>query len=107
MISYSDLKKLPVIEKVIVHSLEQALYQVSVLIDGEEKIVMDKRGRAIRANSVLELESMFEAFNITQVVMRHESPYDEMIGQPVRQGSNRIEVPIGRNQLGRKPKQIH
>lgn len=34
------------------------------------------------------------------LMLRHQSAYDEMINQPLRQGSNMLEVPLGRNRLG-------
>lgn len=34
------------------------------------------------------------------LMLRHQSAYDEMINQPLRQGSNMLEVPLGRNRPG-------
>ena len=100
MITLSELKKVAPVVKVIVHSLDMSLYQVSAVVKGVEHLVTDDAGRPLRARSSLEMQTMFESFDIHELVLRHESCYDEMINQPPRDGSNVIEVPLGRNRLG-------
>jgi len=39
--------------------------------------------------------------------LRQQSAYDEMINQPMRQGSNMLEVPLGNNRLGSAPQILH
>lgn len=99
-IRMSEVRKLAHIPKVIVHSLDLCLYQVSVEIDGQEHIVTDSQGKMLRAHSTLEMQTLFEELPVGKLVLRHQSAYDEMINQPVRQGSNMLEVPLGRNRLG-------
>jgi hypothetical protein len=43
---------------------------------------------------------LFEGYQVDEMVLRHESAYDEMVNQPVKMASNRMEVPLGRNKLG-------
>ncbi len=100
MIPFRTLSPGKVIDKVIIHSLDCSLYQVSIEQNGRETWVMDKNGQPMTARNILELEAKFERFQVNSMVLRHESAYDEMVNQPVRQGSNRMEVPIGRNRLG-------
>ncbi len=100
MIQFQKLNKRDPIEKVIIVSLDLALYQVNVLVDGQELLVSDKKGKPLRARNTLEIEALFEGYNVKDMVLRHESAYDEMVNQPTRQGSNRMEVPLGRNGLG-------
>lgn len=100
MIPFQKLNKRDPIEKVIIVSLDLALYQVNVLLDGQELLVSDKKGKPLRARNTLEIEALFEGYNVKDMVLRHESAYDEMVNQPMRQGSNRMEVPLGRNGLG-------
>ena len=100
MIPFRKLNKREPIEKVIVLSIDLALYQVSILINGEEQLLSDSKGKPLRARNTLEIEALFEGYNVKDMVLRHESAYDEMVNQPVRRGSNRMEVPLGRNGLG-------
>lgn len=100
MIPFQKLNKRDPIEKVIIVSLDLALYQVNVLVDEQELLVSDKKGKPLRARNTLEIEALFEGYNVKDMVLRHESAYDEMVNQPTRQGSNRMEVPLGRNGLG-------
>ena len=100
MVYFKSLRRGAVIDKVIVHSLDWSLYQASIVVDGQEQVLTGKDGRPVRARSMLQLEAMFEDFKVKEMVLRQESAYDEMVNQPVREISNRIEVPIGRNRLG-------
>jgi len=100
MVPFKSIGKKDPIEKVIIHSLDLALYQVSIVCGGVEELVMDNRNRPVRARNTLELEALFEGYDVREMCLRHESAYDEMVNQPVREGSNRIEVPLGRNGLG-------
>lgn len=100
MIKFRDLSKRQPIEKVIVHSIDLALYQVSILKDGEEVLLADKKNRPLKAHSTLAIEALFEGYQVDEMVLRHESAYDEMVNQPAKMASNRMEVPLGRNKLG-------
>ena len=94
-ISLSQLTKVPSIEKLVIHSLDLSLYQASVVIGTEELMVVDDHNRYLRKHSKLELQSLFKNLPIARTVLRQHSAYDEMIGQPVRDGSNHLEVDLG------------
>ena len=98
-ISLRQLKKRKTLDKVIIHSLDLCLYQASVLVEDEEQFVTDNNGKLLRSHNVLAFQAMFEPFVVKAFVMRHQSAYDEMVGQPLRQGSNVLEVPFGNNRL--------
>ena len=85
------------IQKLIINSLEQALYQAVVLINGEEYIVWETKETTLLRRNLMELRKLFAVFDISEVVLRQESPYDEMIGMPKNHESNRLEVPLGKN----------
>lgn len=106
-LSLAELKRQPVIAKIIIRSLDLCLYQALVEIDGQECLITDNQGRALKANSMLALQAVFDDMPVECMVMRHESAYDEMINQPLRTHSNRLEVPLGRNRLGVKPDTLH
>ncbi len=85
------------IQKLVICSLEQALYQVLVVIDGTERLVWDNKDRCLRSRNLMELRESLEHLNIPESVLRHESPYDEMVGMAEKTHSNRLEVPLGKN----------
>lgn len=100
MIRIQELRKLSVIDKVIIHSLDQCIYQASALIDGEEQMLADSKGKLLRSHNLLEMQTLFEMLPVERFVLRQQSAYDEMINQPIRQGANTLEVPLGHNGFG-------
>jgi hypothetical protein len=96
---FSELKNHEPLQKVVVHSLEMALYQVSVIINNVEYYVTEEDGEAVRAVSPLHVQKRFEKIAYAQMMLRHTSAYDEMCGQPVKTSSNLLEVPFGKNNL--------
>lgn len=82
------------VEGLIIRSLELALYQAQVVIDGEEHVVWASEKKVLLCRNLTEMREKFQPFAIPKTVLRHESPYDEMIGQPMGEG-NRLEVPLG------------
>ena len=93
-ISTDELRKLNHIDKIIIHSLDMSLYQAAALVDGQEQMVTDKKGKLLRSFSLLEMKAQFEGLPVQSLVLRHESAYDEMVNQPGRSGENRLEVPL-------------
>ncbi|RDL42679.1 hypothetical protein DN730_18410 [Marinomonas piezotolerans] len=91
---WSELDELDVIDVVRVHSLAANLYQLSVIINGQEHFVEDRLGRPITSHNKLELQNLFKHKNVEKMVLYHRSAYDEMVGQPVGEG-NILEVPLG------------
>ena len=51
-IAMSAVRKLKLIDKVILHSLDLCLYQVSVVVDGDEHYVCDEQGALLRAHNL-------------------------------------------------------
>ena len=94
-ITLKDLKKLDYIAKVILHCHDQSLYLVSVLVDGEEQYVKDKNGNFLKSFNKLELQVQFADQVVGEMLLRHKSPYDEMIGLSEDKVDNTLEVRIG------------
>ncbi|MEO2268964.1 DUF6482 family protein [Pseudoalteromonas sp. YIC-656] len=97
-ITLTQLVELQPLQRVIIHSLDCALYQVSVVINNVEYYVKDHEGVCLKAHSPLHIQKLFEHISYHQMVLRQNSAYDEMCGQPVRQGSNTLEVSYGNNE---------
>ena len=99
LIQLSKLEKFFFIEKVIYHSLDVSLYQVSVLIDGENYYVTDDKDRFLRASNLVELQKTMSNIKSKESVLRQSSAYDEMIGLSSDHGPNTMEIPISDNKL--------
>ena len=78
----------------VVHSLDQALYQVTLQIEGEEHLLVENDGRTFRRHSLNEVRESLQLLAVEKAVLRQTSAYDEMIGQPLRQSDNALEVPL-------------
>ena len=85
------------IEKLIINSLEQALYQAVVVVDGEEQVVWQTDQKTLLTRNLTKMREYFEHMDINEIVLRHESAYDEMVGQAPKDSSNRLEVKLGKN----------
>ncbi|WP_440054671.1 DUF6482 family protein [Pseudoalteromonas sp. T1lg65] len=98
-IEFNALASYQPLQKVVVHSIDLALFQVSVVIDGTEYHVKEGDKALLQAQSPLQIQQRFAHLSYRQMVLRHQSAYDEMIGQPVRTTPNTLEVPFGQNNL--------
>lgn len=94
-ITLKALKRIHFIDKALINSHDLSLYSLSVVVDDQEYLVEDEGGSLLTSHHKLELQSLLTPLSIKQVLLRHNSAYDEMIGQPSRQGGNTLEVPLG------------
>ena len=89
-----ELKKISHVDKVKLHSLESNLYQLSVVIGDKEDYVQTEYGRFLTSHNKLDLQALFKDKTVGEMVLCHQSAYDEMVNQPVGVG-NTLEVPLG------------
>ena len=101
-ISLQQLKRLEGVDKLIIHALDLSLFQASVVIEGQEYYIADAAGRLLRSHNKLELQALLQDVVAAKVVLRHQSAYDEMVGQPPRLGDNTLEVDLGNPDIGRQ-----
>lgn len=80
---------------VVIHSLECALYQASVVFPEQERLLTDENGATLRCYSIGAMRSLLREAPVASLLLRQRSAYDEMVGQPPRLGSNLLEVPLG------------
>ncbi|SMF13928.1 hypothetical protein SAMN02745866_00886 [Alteromonadaceae bacterium Bs31] len=99
-LAFSQVAGLAHIDKIIIHSLDFSLYQVSIELDGREFYLTDNKGKMLRAFNIIELQKKFRAFPYASMVLRHRSAYDEMIGLSEAASDNFLEVPLKDNRLG-------
>ena len=98
-IELSKLNKYFSIDKLIYHSIDLSLYQVSAIIDGEEHYITDRKKKFLRASNIIDLQKLLKDVKAKETVLRHTSAYDEMVGGPDKTSSNLLEVPLTDNQL--------
>ena len=97
-ITLDKLQKYFYINKLIYHSVDLSLYMVSVIIDNREYYIVDRHGNYLKATNLVELQQQLSSIKSQETVLRHSSPYDEMIGGPEKTDNN-LEVPLADNQL--------
>ncbi|MBR9909853.1 MAG: hypothetical protein GYB33_05810 [Gammaproteobacteria bacterium] len=100
-ITLQQLQNITVVDKLIIHSLDLCLYQVSAIIAGEEYYVTDVEGKFLRSHNKLDLQAQLAAVPAQRLVLHQRSAYDEMVGQPLRQADNVLEVDLGNSELAR------
>jgi hypothetical protein len=90
-------KKSHLIERLEVQSFEMNIYLVKVTIAGEAGFVTDKNNSPMRFHNSQMVRDMFDHCDVQSAVMTHDSPYDEMIGNPIKK-SDLTEIPFSMNQ---------
>ena len=95
-LTINELTALPDGADVTIHSLEQALYQVTVSLPAGPHLLVDKKGKTIRTRSLQRMREILQVLPVNTITLRHQSAYDEMIGQPPRESSNALEVKLSR-----------
>ena len=91
----SALNQFPVLHKVIIESLEQALYRLVVEVDGQQYYVLESENKSLTRHSIVEIQALLIPFKIEAMYLHHQSPYDEMIGNEVNAHGNAMLVPLG------------
>ena len=99
-ISLVTLQKIGFIDKVIIHSHDQSLYLLSVILDGVEHFVIDEKGALIKAFNKLELQAKLIGVKVGKTVLRQQTPYDEMIGLSGEKSDNTLEVSLRGSEYG-------
>ena len=94
---YNDLiNKKIIIEELEVQSFEMNLYLVKLTVDGNAGMLYHNQA-LMRFNSSQQIRDAFESIHVVKAVMVHESPYDEMIGNPPK-ASQSMSLPFSMTQ---------
>jgi hypothetical protein len=83
-------EKLPL----IIHSIDMAGYQATVVIDRHEHLLMGHNDKPLSHQSLMHMREALQSMPVATISLRHQSAYDEMINQPQRQHANTLEVPL-------------
>ena len=97
-IEFDKLQQYFYIDKLIYHSVDLSLYMVSVIIDEHEHYITDNNGNYFKATNLISLQKEFATIEAKETVLRHTTPYDEMIGGPEKD-NNLLEVQLKDNNL--------
>lgn len=72
----------PKIEYLEVQAFEMNMYLIKLVIDGEEGMLYGKDDRPVKFNASQQIRDFFENCEVEKSAMIHDSPYDEMVGNP-------------------------
>lgn len=90
---YSKLSTDTPIDLLEVHSFEMNVYLVQLNIGNNQGMVYDNNDKPMRFHSSQQIRELFAEFDVEQAVMVHDTPYDEMIGNPPK-ASERMALPF-------------
>jgi hypothetical protein len=94
----STIEKQPIsITKLEVQSFEMNLYLVKLHTNDESGFVYGAQDRPMRFYNYQQIRGAFELCDVSQAVLVHDSPYDEMIGNPSKPETS-IEMPFSMQQ---------
>ena len=80
---FSELEDTPtVIDYLEVQSYEMNVYLVYLTVKDRSGMVYDKKGKTMRFFSTGHIREAFAHCSVAKSVMKHDTPYDEMIGNP-------------------------
>lgn len=94
----SSIVKTPMrIDKLEVQSFEMNVYLVKLHTCNGAGFVYDKNDRPMRFHNSQQIRDAFELCEVNAAVMVHDSPYDEMIGNPNKPEKS-MEMPFSMQQ---------
>lgn len=70
------------IDRLEVQSFEMNVYLVKLQVQGQSGFVYDNTDKPMRFHSSQHIRDAFEHCGVAEAFMVHDSPYDEMIGNP-------------------------
>ncbi|WP_136678507.1 DUF6482 family protein [Neptunomonas sp. XY-337] len=77
----SDLANLQPIKRVVIHSIDWMIYQVTVEIEGKERLLYEDE-KPLRFHNMIQIKELMETLKVESYVLRRDnSTYDEMVGQ--------------------------
>ena len=95
----SKIKNKPIsIDKLEVQSFEMNVYLVKLHIDDTQGFVYDDQDRPMRFHNSQQIRDAFELCDVKLAVMVHDSPYDEMVGNP-NKPEKPMEMPFSMQQI--------
>lgn len=89
-----DLSDLEPIDKVIIHSIDWMIYQVTVSAEGEDRLLYQGNS-PFRCKNLLEIQEIFQPIHVEYFGLRRpNNAYDEMVGQTTSVFLDSFEIPL-------------
>lgn len=98
-ITLKQLQSQPAIDLLVIHSLQNSLYQATAIIGNDSYCVIAANGRPLTCRDKTALLQHFKECRVLNTRLRQSSAYDEMVSQPVRESANTLDVPLGGQSL--------
>lgn len=70
------------LDEVTIHSFDMSLYLVELSVGQNNGMLVGKDDRPLHFRSVEQVRNDMADFHIIKAQLRHDSPFDEMIGNP-------------------------
>ncbi|MEQ5809987.1 NADH-quinone reductase [Alteromonas sp. NFXS44] len=91
---FRDIENDPVvIDYLEVQSFEMNVYLVLICIGQRSGLVYDSEDKPMRFYSAGQIRELFAHCHVEKSVMKHDTPYDEMIGNPPK-ASHSVALPF-------------
>lgn len=94
-ITLAELNTYEQLDRVVVESLEQALYRVTIEVAGQRYYLTEDTGKSLTRRNKLEILVLLKSIQVDELYLKHVSPYDEMIGLSEDGSENELLVPLG------------
>ncbi len=83
--------------RMVVHSLDFSIYLAYAEFADEAFLVTEVDGKLLRTSNLTAMKQRLADIAMPGLFLRHQSAYDEMVGQPPRAGANTLEIPLSRD----------
>ncbi|MFT3930742.1 MAG: DUF6482 family protein [Spongiibacteraceae bacterium] len=93
-----QLPEMQPIPQAVIASIDMSIYQLFVVTPNGERLVWKNERQPLTARSIGLMREEIKNIAIESVLLRHNSAYDEMINQPLRE-NNTLEVRLRQDQL--------
>lgn len=93
-ITLQQLRASASVERVVIHSIDCSLYIARATVAGVERLVTDSSGATLKTRNILDMKQHLADVPVEELLLQQQSAYDEMVGQPVREGANTLQVSL-------------
>jgi hypothetical protein len=83
--------------RVVVHSLDFSIYLAYAEFGDEAFLITESDGKPLRTSNLTAMKQRLAGVAAPALYLRQQSAYDEMVGQPLRDGANTLEIPLSRD----------
>ena len=93
-ITLQQLRASASVERVVILSIDCSLYIARATVAGVERLVTDSSGATLKTRNILDMKQQLADVPFGELLLQQQSAYDEMVGQPVREGANTLQVSL-------------